>query len=109
MDIVSSSVYVGPNVYSRQPLIRLAVDLRRRADTAVSHYADELIEPLLTWLPGLATARTELGTPLIERMRNDPTMRLGEVLVLQGTPLMGAILALGNLAPWHGWTMCWAR
>ena len=80
MDIVSSSVYVGPNVYSRQPLIRLAVDLRRRADTAVSHYADELIEPLLTWLPGLATARTELGTPLIERMRNDPTMRLGEVL-----------------------------
>ncbi|ULR91166.1 UbiA family prenyltransferase [Comamonas sp. B21-038] len=35
------------------------------------------------------------------------SIRLGEVLVLQGTPLMGAILALGNLAPWHGWTIVW--
>ncbi len=80
MDIVSSSVYVGPNIYSRQPLIRLTVDLRRRSDTPVSHYATQLIDPLLRWFPGLATARTELGTPLIERMRNDPTLRLGEVL-----------------------------
>lgn len=37
------------------------------------------------------------------------SIRLGEVLVLQGTPLMGAILALGNLAPWHGWTIVWQR
>ncbi|MER2507569.1 cyanophycin synthetase [Amaricoccus sp.] len=80
MDIVSSSVYVGPNIYSRQPLIRLTVDLRRRFDTPASQYATQLIDPLLEWLPGLATARTELGTPLIERMRNDPTLRLGEVL-----------------------------
>lgn len=35
------------------------------------------------------------------------SIRLGEVLVLQGTPLMGAILALGSLAAWHGWTIGW--
>ena len=35
------------------------------------------------------------------------SIRLGEVLVLQGTPLMGAILALGSLAHWHGWTIGW--
>lgn len=80
MEIVSSSVYVGPNVYSRQPLVRLTVDLHRRAETPVSDYADLLIEPLLTHLPGLATARSEHGESLIERMRNDPTCHLGEVL-----------------------------
>ncbi|QMV73493.1 UbiA prenyltransferase family protein [Comamonas piscis] len=35
------------------------------------------------------------------------SIRLGEVLVLQGTPLMGAILALGTLASWHGWAIGW--
>ena len=33
MEIISSSVYVGPNVYAKQPLIRLTVDLHRRAET----------------------------------------------------------------------------
>ena len=31
MEIVSTAVYVGPNVYAKQPLIRLTVDLHRRA------------------------------------------------------------------------------
>nr|WP_312990031.1 UbiA family prenyltransferase [Comamonas koreensis] len=35
------------------------------------------------------------------------SIRLGEVLVLQGTPLMGAILALGSLAQWHFWAVGW--
>ncbi|MFO1105311.1 MAG: cyanophycin synthetase [Amaricoccus sp.] len=80
MEIVSSSVYVGPNIYSRQPLVRLTVDLRRRADRPVSDYADDLIGPLLKDFPNLATAVCERGMPLIERMRADPDCRLGEVL-----------------------------
>lgn len=80
MEIVSSSVYVGPNIYSRQPLVRLTVDLRRRADRPVSDYADDLIGPLLKDFPNLATAVCEQGMPLIERMRADPDCRLGEVL-----------------------------
>ena len=36
MEIVSTAVYVGPNVYAKLPLIRLTVDLHRRADTPVS-------------------------------------------------------------------------
>ena len=42
MEIVSTAVYVGPNVYAKQPLIRLTVDLHRRADKPVSDYADAL-------------------------------------------------------------------
>ena len=34
MEIVSTAVYVGPNVYAKPPLIRLTVDLHRRADDA---------------------------------------------------------------------------
>ncbi len=80
MEIVSSSVYVGPNIYARQPLIRLTVDLHRRANRPVSEYADLLIDPLLRHLPGLATARSETGESLIERMTTAPDCYLGEVL-----------------------------
>jgi cyanophycin synthetase len=79
MEIVSTAVYVGPNAYAKRPLIRLTVDLHRRAATPVSDYADALLGPLLEQLPGLATATDERGVPLSERMR-DPDFRLGELM-----------------------------
>jgi cyanophycin synthetase len=78
MEIVSRSVYVGPNVFAKVPLIRLTVDLHRRADRPVSDYADDLA-PLFEELPGLATAVTETGQPLPERL-TDPDCRLGELM-----------------------------
>ena len=47
MEIVSTAVYVGPNVYAKQPLIRLTVDLHRRADMPVSEVADRVLPTLL--------------------------------------------------------------
>lgn len=99
MEIVASSVYVGPNVYSRQPMIRLTLDLHRRAKTPVRDYADQLIEPLLAELPGLATALTETGAPLLPRLRGDDDCYLGELLahvalalqIRAGAPADGAI------------------
>ena len=79
MEIVSSAVYVGPNIYARQPLIRLTVDLHRRAQTPVSDYADALIAPLLEQLPGLAQAISESGEPLMERLEQ-ADCRLGELM-----------------------------
>ena len=79
MEIVSTAVYVGPNVYAKQPLIRLTVDLHRRADKPVSTYADALTGPLFEQLPGLATATSELGTPLPERLKA-PDCYLGELM-----------------------------
>ncbi len=78
MEIVSTAVYVGPNVYAKLPLIRLTVDLHRRAATPVSDYADAL-RPLFEHLPGLASARAETGAPLVERLRA-PDCRLGELM-----------------------------
>lgn len=54
MQIVATRVYVGPNIFSKQPLIRLTVDLHRRAGTPVSDYADDLLGPLLDDVPALA-------------------------------------------------------
>ncbi len=79
MEIVSTAVYVGPNVVSKTPLIRLTVDLHRRADKPVSDYADALIAPLMEHLPGLASAVTETGEPFTQRL-GDPDCRLGELM-----------------------------
>ena len=79
MEIVSTAVYVGPNVYAKLPLIRLTVDLHRRADTPVSHYGAKLLEPLFEQLPGLASAVSEKGVPLPERLEA-ADCRLGELM-----------------------------
>ncbi|MFO1142208.1 MAG: cyanophycin synthetase [Amaricoccus sp.] len=79
MEIVSTAVYVGPNVYAKTPLIRLTVDLHRRAETPVADFGDALTGPLLEHLPGLGTARTERGEPLLPRLK-EPDCRLGELM-----------------------------
>ena len=79
MEIVSTAVYVGPNVYAKQPLIRLTVDLHRRAEKPVSSYGDGMIETLFEHLPGLATATSELGTPFVDRLAA-PDCYLGELM-----------------------------
>jgi len=78
MEIIARSVYVGPNVFAKEPLIRLTVDLHRRAETPVAEYFDRL-GPLFDELPGLVTAVTETGEPLMERL-NQPDCRLGELM-----------------------------
>ena len=81
MEIVSRAVYVGPNVYAKVPLIRLTVDLRHRAGKPASDYADLLADPLLTLLPGLATARTEAGGEVMTALRDeDPDFSLAELI-----------------------------
>ncbi len=78
MEIVSTAVYVGPNIYARLPLIRFTVDLHRRATTPVSEYRDRLA-PLFELLPGLLTATTERGEPFAERL-DAADCHLGELM-----------------------------
>lgn len=87
MEIVSTAVYVGPNVYAKAPLIRLTVDLHRRADLPVPEVADTLVPPLLDALPRLAAARTETGEPVLDRLKS-PDARLGELMAHLALALM---------------------
>lgn len=88
MEIISTAVYVGPNVYAKKPLIRLTLDLHRRADVPVSDYAADVLPPLLKHLPGLAGARTPDGAPLVARLEHDPDCRLGELFAHVAVALM---------------------
>ncbi|MCA8881410.1 MAG: cyanophycin synthetase [Rhodobacteraceae bacterium] len=98
MQIVKTSVYVGPNTYSRQPLIRLTVDLHRRAGQPVRDYADQLIDPLLDYVPGLAKAVAETGENLIERARTAEDCHLGELMAHLALALEDQAGAPGSLA-----------
>ncbi len=80
MEIVSTSVYVGPNVYAKQPLIRLTVDLHRRAQMPVSEVADRVAGPLREVLPALA--------PRLDALVADPAARLGDLMAEVALALM---------------------
>ena len=64
----------------REPLIRLSVDLHRRAGIPVRDVADVLIDPLLGYVPSLAKMVAENGENLIERARTAPDCDLGELI-----------------------------
>ena len=66
MEIVSTAVYVGPNVYAKLPLIRLTVDLHRRAETSGRATTPTTLAPLFRRSsPASPTPRTEDGRPLL--------------------------------------------
>ncbi|NNE41151.1 MAG: cyanophycin synthetase [Marinicaulis sp.] len=98
MEILSTAVYVGPNIFDKQRLIRLTVDLGDRVGTPVSRYASELIAPLLHHLPGLAAATCENGGSFIDRMKNDDACRLGEVLAQVALVLQKQAASPGEIA-----------
>ncbi|MFT3974607.1 MAG: cyanophycin synthetase [Amaricoccus sp.] len=97
MEIVSTGVYVGPNVYAKRPLIRLTVDLHRRAGRPVADYGSALVDPLLRYLPGLATAPTEFGIPFGERLRS-ADCDLGELMAQVAVALQNRAGAPADLA-----------
>lgn len=80
MKLLSTSVYVGPNVFSKKPLIRFTVDFGDFAGKSAADFGDRLIDPLIDALPGFASEKTDDGGSFIERMRRDRDCDLGEVL-----------------------------
>lgn len=98
MQIVKTSVYVGPNIYAKEPLIRLTVDLHRRAGVPVRDFADILIGPLLDSVPSLNTAVAENGENLIERARTAPDCFLGELMAHVALALENQAGAPGSIA-----------
>ena len=80
MQIVKTSVYVGPNTWSKEPLIRLTVDLHRRAGKPVAEWGEALLTPLLAHVPALARAGTEDGGPFLDRARTAGDCGLGELM-----------------------------
>jgi cyanophycin synthetase len=82
MRIVDRSVYVGPSLYARFPVIRLELDLGKLEAWPTGKLGDSFIEPLAAALPGLAEhgcSYREAGG-FLRRMREGDGTWLGHVL-----------------------------
>ena len=73
MKILSTNVYVGPNLYAHYPVIRHQVDIGVLEDWPSARLGDRLIDGLVSALPGLAEHGCSYGEPggFLRRLRED--------------------------------------
>jgi len=82
MKIVSTNVYVGPNIYAHFPVIRHVLDLGELEDWPTAKLGEGFIGPLLESLPGLQEHGCSYREPggFVRRMREDEGTWLGHVM-----------------------------
>jgi cyanophycin synthetase len=82
MRILDRSVYVGPSLYARFPVIRLELDLGELEAWPTGRLGGEFVDALAAALPGLAQHGCSYREPggFFRRMREDEGTWLGHVL-----------------------------
>jgi len=82
MKIISTNVFVGPNVYAHFPVIRHVLDLGELEEWPTGRLGDAFIERLLEHLPGLHEHGCSYGEPggFVRRLRDDEGTWLGHVM-----------------------------
>lgn len=82
MKIISSNVYVGPNIWASFPVIRHILDLGILEHWPSAKIGDEFINTLITALPGLQEHGCSYREPggFIRRLREDEGTWLGHVM-----------------------------
>src|SRR6202046_982708 len=82
MRILDRSVYVGPSLYARFPVIRLELDLEALEAWPTGKLGAQFVEALADALPGLAQHGCSYREPggFFRRMREDEGTWLGHVL-----------------------------
>ncbi|NOD30423.1 cyanophycin synthetase [Ruegeria atlantica] len=82
MKIISTNVFVGPNVWASFPVIRHVIDLGILEEWPSAKIGSEFIDELIEALPGLAEHGCSYREPggFIRRLREDEGTWLGHVL-----------------------------
>ena len=82
MRILDRSVYVGPSLYARFPVIRLELDLEALESWPTGKLGAQFVDALASALPGLAQHGCSYREPggFFRRMREDEGTWLGHVL-----------------------------
>ncbi len=82
MKIVSTNVFVGPNIYAHFPVIRHVLDLGELEQWPTVRLGDAFTNPLLESLPGLHEHGCSYSEPggFVRRMREDEGTWLGHVM-----------------------------
>ena len=101
MKIVSTNVYVGPNIYAHFPVIRHILDLGVLEDWPTGKLGDDFIQPLLNCLPGLHEHGCSYREPggFLRRMHEDGGTWLGHVMehvVLELQNVAGSPVTFGR-------------
>jgi len=80
--VIETSVYLGPNLYARFPVIRLAVDLENLEAWPTARLGAAFTDALLDALPGLKEHGCSYGTPggFVRRLGEGEGTWLGHVL-----------------------------
>ena len=82
MKIVSTNVFVGPNVWARFPVIRHVVDLGVLEEWPSARIGSAFIDGLVAALPGLAEHGCSYREPggFIRRLREDEGTWMGHIM-----------------------------
>jgi cyanophycin synthetase len=82
MKIVSTNVYVGPNIWAHFRVIRHVLDLGELEHWPTGRLGDAFIEPLLELLPGLHEHGCSYKEPggFVRRLRDDEGTWMGHVM-----------------------------
>ncbi len=82
MKIVSTNVYVGPNIYAHFPVIRHVLDLGDLEDWPTGRLGNDFVDPLLDYLPGLQEHGCSYREPggFVRRLKEDDGTWLGHVM-----------------------------
>ncbi|MFT5950108.1 MAG: cyanophycin synthetase [Francisella sp.] len=101
MRILSTNVYVGPNVYANFPVIRNVIDLGILEDWPSAKIGENFIDKLVEHLPGLqehgCSYRTEGG--FIRRLREDEGTWIGHIwehVILELQGVAGSDVSFGR-------------
>ncbi len=101
MKILSTNVYVGPNVYANFPVIRHVIDLGILEQWPTAKIGPDYIDGLVAALPGLQEHGCSYGTPggFIRRLREDDGTWLGHVwehVILELQSIAGSDVTFGR-------------
>ena len=82
MKIVSTNVYVGPNIYAHFPVIRHVLDLGVLEEWPTGRLGKDFVDPLLDYLPGLHDHGCSYREPggFARRLNEDEGTWLGHVM-----------------------------
>lgn len=97
MRINRSRVYVGPNVYEKEPVIRLIMDFKERETKPLKSFGDDVAERLIEALPGLEQHEDGTGRTVGAAIR-DGDCHLGQVLAWTARALQRQAGAKADIA-----------
>ncbi len=82
MKVLSTNVYVGPNIYAHFPVIRHVLDLEALEEWPTGRLGEPFVRPLLEHLPGLHEHGCSYREPggFVRRLREDEGTWLGHVM-----------------------------